>query len=138
MKLRTLLRMTPLLLAPLVVSACGDETAPDEGHHPHEAKLFVGATELTPAVVLTASATVVVEVKFYDDSGDEITGIEADHFSSLTFTPGALATASDVVGHNFQKSVTAGAPATGTVTVGYGHDSAADDESFGPFSVTVQ
>ena len=137
MKLRTLLRMTPLLLAPIMVVSCGDETAPDEGHHPHSARLFVGAIDVTSNFSLATTTTVVVEVRFYNEAGDLITGIESDHFASLTFTPGALATVTDVVDNNFHKSVTAGAPGTGTVMVGYGHDAAADEESFGPFNVTV-
>lgn len=72
MKLGTLLLMTPLLLAPLLASACGDETAPDEGHHPHSAKLFVGGTELTPNIVLVANGPVRVEVRFFADNGDDI------------------------------------------------------------------
>ena len=138
MKLSTLLRMTPLLLAPFVVSAC-DEMAPEEGHHPHSAKLFVGGTELTPDIVLVANGPVRVEVRFFAEDGDDISdAIEVDHFTSLTFTPGTLATVTDVLGASFQKNLAVGAPATGTVTIGYGHDAAADEESFGPFTVTVR
>lgn len=43
-----------------------------------------------------------------------------------------------VPGHNFQKFVTGqDVPGNGTVMVGYGHDEAADELSFGPFDVTV-
>jgi len=44
-----------------------------------------------------------------------------------------------VTDHRFQWDVTAqGAAGTGTVMVGFGHDDLADEDSFGPFPVTVQ
>ncbi len=56
----------------------------------------------------------------------------------LTFTPADLATTAEVADHHFQKDITAGAePGTGTYMVGYGHDEAADELTFGPFDVMV-
>jgi hypothetical protein len=123
----------------LALAACGDdEAAPEEGHHPHSAALFVAGTEVTDALVLPAGETVRVEIKFFDDAGDEITGIEDEHFAALTFDPATLATTADVADHHFQKDVTAGAEiGTGTYMIDYGHDEAADEESFGPFPVSV-
>jgi hypothetical protein len=119
-------------------AGCGnDETAP-ETHTPHAAKLFVGTTELTPLVQLAAGQTHRIEVRFFADDGDEITGIE-DHFAALTLSPGTLATVAAVAGHHFQfdVTVTAASGATGNVTVGFGHDAAADELSFGPFAVQI-
>jgi hypothetical protein len=123
----------------LALTACSDDEAPpEEGHHPHSAALFVAGTEVTDALILPAGETVRVEVKFFDDGGDEITGIEAEHFAALTFTPTTLATTADVEGQHFQKDVTAGAEiGTGTYMIDYGHDEAADEESFGPYDVSV-
>jgi hypothetical protein len=57
----------------------------------------------------------------------------------LNFTPASLATTADVADDNLQKDVTfQGMPGTGTLMVGYGHDPAADELSFGPFNVTVE
>ena len=67
-----------------------------------------------------------------------ITGIDADHHAGLSFTPATLANVARVADHNFQKDVTGQATVgTGTVLVGYGHDEAADELSFGPFPVSV-
>jgi hypothetical protein len=123
----------------LALAACGgDEAPPEEGHHPHSAVLFIAGNEVTNALVLPAGETVRIEIRFFDDGGDEITGIEAEHFAALTFDPTTLATTQDVDGQHFQKDVTAqGDIGAGNYTVGYGHDEAADEESFGPFPVTV-
>jgi hypothetical protein len=71
--------------------------------------------------------------------GDHIHDLEDGHFSSLTFSPAGLATIAAVAGEPFMVDVTPqAAPGAGNVTVGYGHDAAADEDSFGPFAVTVQ
>lgn len=137
-----MLRFSPALLSGLlVIAACSDnEAPPDEGHSPSSAALVVDGNPVAEGdpVVLVAGSDVPVEVKFYHDDGDEITGIEETHFASLTFTPSTIASAADVQDQHFHKTVTAGADiGTGTVTVGYGHDEAADELTFGPFTVTV-
>jgi len=115
-----------------------DEAAAPYDHTPASAKLFVNDVDVTANLILPAGAVTRVEVRFYHDDGDEITGTEADHYAALTFTAPALATPAAVVGHHFQFDVTAQAVAgTGTVTVGWGHEPAADDLSFGPTAVTV-
>jgi hypothetical protein len=132
-------RSLPAMLIALTLAACGsNEPPPEEGHTPANAALFVGDVNVSAALVLPAGETVRVEVRFLDDQGDVITGIEGDHHTKLTFTPAALATTASVDGQNFQKDVTAQAdPATGTLTVGYGHDEAADELEFAPYDVTV-
>jgi hypothetical protein len=133
---RSAFRSTAILLAALV--ACGDdETAPEEGHTPDDAALFVNGTEVTDGLVLPAGEAVRVEVRFLHD-GEVITGIEGEHHAGLTFTPSTLATVASVADHNFQKDVTGqAAPGSGTVMVGYGHDEEADELSFGPIPVSV-
>jgi hypothetical protein len=138
-----MLRLTPALLIGLLgIAACDDnnETPPEESHTPASAALVVDGNPVGEGdpVVLVAGSAVPVEVKFYHDDGDEITGIEDEHFARLTFTPSTLATVADVPNQHFHKIVTAGADiGNGTVTVGYGHDEAADELTFGPFTVTV-
>jgi hypothetical protein len=133
------MRYALTLVLALALAACGDDEAPpEEGHHPHSAALFIAGTEVTDALVLPVGETVRVEIRFFDDAGDEITGIEDEHFAALTFTPTTLATTADVEGQHFQKDVTAGAEiGTGTYMINYGHDEAADEESFGPYPVSV-
>ena len=123
-----------------ILTACSSDetTAPETGHTPASVKLFVNDVDVTADLVLAADATTRVEVRFYDDHGDLITGIEEHHHTAMTFTPSTLAVAASVPDHNFQLDVTAQSTSgAGTVMVGYGHDAAADELTFGPFTVTV-
>jgi len=124
----------------LALAGCNsDETAPETTHTPASAELYFNGTQVTPDVVLDPGQTVELEVRFFADDGDEITGIEGTHFATLEFTPTSIATVTDVPNQHFHKSVTAQATAgTGTVTIGYGHDAAADELTFGPYNVSVQ
>ncbi len=135
---RSVSRSIAILLGVLAFAACGDdETAPEEGHTPDDAALFVNGTDVSDGLVLPAGEVVRVEVRFIHD-GEVITGIEGEHHAGLSFTPGSLATVASVTDHNFQTDVTGqAAPGAGEVRVGYGHDEAADELSFGPFQVTV-
>jgi hypothetical protein len=135
---RFLSRSTAILLTVLVFAACGDdETAPEEGHTPDAAALFVNGTDVSAGLSLPAGEVVRVEVRFLHE-GEVVTGIEDDHHAGLTFTPETLAAVASVADHNFQKDVTGqSASGAGSVMVGYGHDEEADELSFGPFPVTV-
>jgi len=135
---RPALTSTAIFLTAIAVAGCGDdETAPEEGHTPDDAALFVNGTDVSDGLVLPAGETVRVEVRFIHD-GEFITGIEGEHHAGLTFSPGTLAIVASVADHNFQKDVTGqSSPGTGEVRVGYGHDEAADELSFGPFPVGV-
>jgi hypothetical protein len=136
--LASVLASSALAFAAALSGCGGDETAAPHDHTPASAKLFVNDVDVTANLVLPAGAVTRVVVRFYHDDGDEITGTEAEHFAALTFTAGTLATPAEVVDHHFEFDVTAQAAAgTGTVLVGWGHDAAADDLSFGPFPVTV-
>jgi hypothetical protein len=127
------------LLATVALAGCGeDEAAAPHGHTPASAKLFVNDVDVTANLVLAPGAVTRVVVKFYHDDGDEILGTELDHYAALNFTPGALATPVMAVDNHYAFDVTAQAAAgAGTVLVGWGHEVAADDLSFGPFPVTV-
>ena len=132
-------RLLPAVLAALTVAACSDdETGPEESHTPERAAIFVDGIDASDNLLLPVGEAMRVEIRFYDDENEEITGIDDDHFTSITFLPEDLATVEDVTGENFRKDVTGGAAVgTGTFTVGYGHDEAADELEFGPFDATV-
>jgi hypothetical protein len=135
------LRAGTILVAVLAAAAAcgGEETAPENHAEPVDAKLFVSGTEVTPSLTLMAGQTVRIEVRFYADDGDQITGLETEHYTALTFSPATLASTAAVSGLRFFVDVTAqSTPGTGTVMVGFGHDDLADELSFGPFDVTVQ
>ena len=138
MTIRFASRTTAILLIAAAFASCGgDETAPEEGHTPDQAALFVNGADVSDGLVVPAGQTVRVEVRFLHD-GEFITGIEGEHHAGLTFVPATLAAVAGVADHNFQKDVTGQATAgTGSVMVGYGHDEAADELSFGPFDVNV-
>ena len=137
--MRMFFRRFPAAVAAAVVllAACDStESNAPHGHDPVAARLFVNGTEITPTVALAGGSTVRVEVRLYDDEDAEITGLVTDHFTALSFSPGALATVQAVAGNSFAWDVTAdSAGGTGTLSVGYGHDAAADEKVFGPFAV---
>ena len=79
-----------------------------------DAALFVDGADVSDGLILLAGEPIRVEVRFLDDEGQEITGIEDEHHTALTFTPATLATVASVDGQNFQKDVTGQAePGTG-------------------------
>lgn len=120
-------------------AACDSTEETSHGHTPASARLFsVGGPEFTPNVQLVRGGLHLFEVRFYDAGGTLITGLEADHATSLTFSPATLATVTPVTGHKFYFDVTAqNAAGTGTVAVGYGHGTSTSELSFGPFTVTI-
>lgn len=136
---RTIHRLATVLVLSLALAACGDdETGPEESHTPESARLFVDGADVSDGLILIAGEPLRVEVKFFNDEDEEITGIDDDHHAGLTFTPSTLAAVASVDGENFQKDVTGQAePGTGTVRVGYGHDEDADELNFGPYDVSV-
>lgn len=139
MRFKTLLFNVGLLCTPLLVTGCGsDEAAPEAHGTPVDARLFVGGADASTSLALAAGQTVRAEVKFYDDAGAEIVGIDDEHFAALTFTPPSLVTVADVSGEHFQKDLTASADqGAGTYRIGYGHDALADETEFGPYDVLV-
>ena len=136
---RSIHRFATVLLLSLALAACGDdETGPEEDHTPTRARLFVDGADVSESLILIAAEPLRVEVKFFNDEDEEITGIDDDHHAGLTFTPSSLGTVASVDGENFQKDVTGQADAgTGSVLVGYGHDEDADELNFGPYDVSV-
>jgi hypothetical protein len=125
------------------LAACSSEEEPGGGHDtPESVKLFDAAThtELPQPYALPSGATTRVEVHFYNSHGEDINDeLIAEHFTSLTFDPGTFATVSSVTDLKFQRDVLVNADpgATSQLTVGYGHDEAADSRSFGPYTVTA-
>ena len=143
MKARSL-KLLPVTAAfAFTLAACGDE-APSEGHGtPVSVKLFATGTntELPQPYALPSGTTTRVTVHFYDADGDDISQalVDSGHFTSLTFASVAFATAAGVTGEVFQRDVTVFADpgAASELSVGYGHDAAADEETFGPYAVTA-
>jgi hypothetical protein len=130
--------LPPLFLLTATLAACGgDETAPgDDQHTPASASVAPPELTTTP---LVAGLSVRVQIRFFNADDQEITSdIAADHFATLTFTPADFATATDVPGSHFEKDVTfRGTAGEGSFRIGFGHDEAGDERSFGPYTVTL-
>ncbi len=119
----------------LAIGACSsEESSAPHGHTPEAVKLFDGATELSGPIQLAASQTLQVEVKLYNDEGEEI-ALDAGHLVGIAATPAGLVTVSQVTATTFDLTAQA-TPGSGSVTVGWGHD-APDELTFGPFAVDV-
>jgi hypothetical protein len=132
--------LVPATFAFALAGCSSNETGPGpDQHDPAYARLYVNGVDETDNLILAAGAVTRVQIRFYLADSTEETTIESTHFSSLTFTPTALATPASVTDHHWQWDVTGQAtPGAGTVMVGFGHDALADEKSFGPFPVTVQ
>ncbi|HYC31507.1 MAG TPA: hypothetical protein VEB59_04415 [Gemmatimonadales bacterium] len=129
---------TAAILAVALVSCSDDETGPEETHTPDHARVFVNDVDMSENLILPAGEAVRVEIRFYTDEDEQITGIEDEHFASITFVPDDFATVEDVTDEHFQKDVTGGGSAgIATFLVGYGHDESADELEFGPYDATV-
>lgn len=142
MKTRALTLMLATTAFAFTLAACSSEEAPAGHGTPESVKLFDAEThtELPQPYTLPTGSTTRVEVHYYDADGEDINDeLIAEHFTSLTFDPGTFATVTSVAGAKFQRDVLVNADpgATSQLTVGYGHDEAADSRSFGPYAVTA-
>jgi hypothetical protein len=140
MRLTRFPRSLALMVLVLGLVACGDDSSPDENHDvPADGRLFLNGSEVSDGPLgLAANQTVRVEVKFFNEAGDEITGLEDEHFTRINVLPEGLVTVSSVQGENFQKDIIAGPEGgTGTYTIGYGHTASADERSFGLYDIVV-
>lgn len=132
--------LAPALLTTLLaIVACSDGgTTTPTALTPASAIIEVDGVATADNILLVAGATVPAEIRFYNSDGVEITGIEDESFAKITFAPTTMASAVDVPGEHFHKSLTAGSEIeTGTAIIGFGRDASANDLSFGPYSVTV-
>jgi hypothetical protein len=121
----------------LIVACGGDETQPTEDHTPQSYTITVDGAPVSTPYSLAAGETVVVQIHFVNQAGDNLDDVESSHFAGLTFSPSSLATAERHADHHFQFDVTGGTAGSGTVTVGFGHDDAADEKTFPAAPVTV-
>ena len=121
-----------------LLAACGsDETQATDDHTPVSYTVLIDDAPVTAPFALTAGETVRVRLKFVNAAGENLDDVEASHFAGLTFAPTSLATATRVTDHHFQFDVTGGEPGTGSVTVSYGHDEAADEHTFQAAGISV-
>jgi hypothetical protein len=122
----------------LALAACGgDETQPGEDHTPVDYNILVDDVPVTAPYLFQDGETVRVRIQFFNAAQENLDDVEAGHFARLTFNPTTLATAVRQADHHFQFDVTGGTQGSGTMTVSYGHDDAADEVSFPSELVTV-
>lgn len=121
-----------------VLGGCGsDETQATEDHTPVTFTVLMDGAPAPTPLALTSGETVRVRLAFENAAGENLDDVETTHFGRLTFDPASLATVVPVSDHHYQFDVTAGPAATGTLQVGYGHDSAADEVTFPAVTVIV-
>jgi hypothetical protein len=133
------MRMLPWLTIALTTALACDSTesnGPDD-HTPASYQILVAGALRTAPYGFTAGQTVRVQLKFFNAAGEDLDDVESTHFAGLTFAPGTLATVVVVAGHHYQFDLTAGAVATGTLTVSFGHDAAADEKVFSAVAVAI-
>ena len=130
--------LVPAAFAGALAACGGDETQPSEDHTPHTYHLIINGEEVSAPYTFVAGQVVRVQIKFFNKAGEDLDDVESSHFGGLTFNPTSLATVARVGAHNFQFDVTVGAQGSGTVVVSFGHDEAADEESFPAEAVTVE
>ena len=132
-----------LALAAIAIAGCSsDEAVATEDHDPVSVTFSVngGPPSGDGKLHLPEGQTVTVRATFLNAGGDNLDDIEDTHFSSLTFDPVGVATATIVPNAHYshEVEVIAAAATTGTVMVGFGHDDQADEHSLGPIDVVVE
>ena len=121
-----------------LAAACGsDETQATEDHTPVSYTMFIEGTQAVPPVAVNQGQTVRIRFEFQNAGGDDLDDIAATHFAGLTISPTAIATVTRISGQNYQFDVTGAIPGSGTATVSFGHDEAADETIFAAFPFTV-
>jgi hypothetical protein len=132
---RTLL---PLAALAVLVAACSDnESPPVEDHTPVSYHLEVSGVALAPPFTFPADQTLQVRIKFFNAAQEDLDNVEAEHFGGLSFSPPSLATAVRRSDRHYQFDVTTGTGGTGTLTVSFGHEEAADEEILDTAPVTI-
>jgi hypothetical protein len=136
---RTLLAALPLAMAGGLLSACGsDETAAPPDHTPTTYSLIINSVPKEAPYSVQASHQVVVQIKFFNAAGEDLDAVEAEHFGGLSLNPTDLGTVTRVTDHHYQFNViTSATPGSGTLTVSFGHDEAADEVAFDPAPISI-
>jgi hypothetical protein len=121
-----------------LLAACGgDETTGTEDHTPASYQVLINGAAAAVPYPFTVGQTSRVQIKFFNQAGEDLDEVESSHFGGLSFSPTTRATVTRVIGHNYQFDVTGSNEGTGTVTVGFGHDEAANETTFPAEAVTV-
>jgi len=129
-------RSTCALLAPAAVlmAACGSSSEPAaEDHVAVRFDVAVnGVMMVDDTIRLHAGRVDTVRFTFYNAAGEDLDAHEDDHYGGLVFPGGINAAAATDSGAHFSQVVTnlESAGVVGVATVGYGHDSLADENSF--------
>ncbi len=129
-----------LLAAGALLAACSDSNEPAaEDHTPVRFEVAVNGTLVTDDTLrLSTGGTDSVRLTFYNQSDENLDVAEDEHFSLLTFTPatGLVSTMDATHHYRHAVAVTATAGDTGTVDIGFGHDTLADENTFSlPFKI---
>jgi hypothetical protein len=123
----------------VAIVACSDNESPpvDHDHTPVEYDVLVNGAPASGPYTFTAGQTDRVQIKFFNEAGEDLDEVESSHFGGLIFEPASLATVVRVADHNYQFDVTGGTPGSGTLVIGFGHEETADEVTFPSEPVTV-
>jgi hypothetical protein len=119
--------------AALVAACDSSEEMAAEDHTPVRFDIAVnGITMVDDTIRLHAGLVDTVRFTFFTAADDDLVDHETDHYSTLTFPGGVAATAATDPTAHFSQIVTntEAAGIKGAAAVGYGHDAAADENSF--------
>jgi hypothetical protein len=125
----------PLFLgvaAAALTLACSSSEAPAEDHNPVAFDIDGVVTDTSDTVVFAAGTNDTVVLTFFNAANDNLNDVEAEHFSTMTFTPPDSITATRLSAHHFQQHLVIGnvAGQVGDLDIGFGHDTLADEHSF--------
>jgi hypothetical protein len=129
--------LVPLALFTVVAGCGGDEPQGTPDHTPVSYNVLINDVPVTAPYTFPSGVTVTVRLKLFNAAQDDLDDVEAEHFAGLTFSPPPRATAVRLTDHHYQFEVTGGVPGSGTMTIGFGHDEAADEHTLPPANITV-
>ena len=122
-----------------LLSACGSgETAAPPDHTPKTYSLIINSIPREAPYSLQAGQEALVRIKFFNAAGEDLDEVEAEHFGGLSLDPASLGTVTPLTDHHYQFNLsTSATPGSGTLTVSFGHDEAANEVTFDPAPITV-
>jgi hypothetical protein len=122
----------------LILGCGGDETQPTGSEHtPVSYTLSIDGVQMSPPYNFRVEQTVRVRLHLLNEAGEDLDDVESSHFARLTFEPSTLASAVRTAEHHYQFDVTGSTVGTGTITVGFGHDDAAEETTLPAKAVSV-
>jgi hypothetical protein len=137
---RLLVAASALLILGVAAGCRMDATGRHDAHAEVAGVLLIDSNGLVldPETDLVAGWPGRVEVRFVDERGSEIAGLEQDHRSALSWSPAGSVISDTLPGQPFHYLLRVADPCAAALElrVGYGHIPFADERIFGPYPFT--